>query len=64
MALGFIKKIFTFGKDPAAEPKPEAEAPAAEQQVLETPAAAPTPGEIAATPIPPAGCRAGKRRKC
>ncbi|WP_234187485.1 signal recognition particle-docking protein FtsY [Shinella sp. NM-101] len=41
MALGFIKKIFTFGKDTAAEPKPEAEAPVAEQQVVETPAAEP-----------------------
>ncbi|QRI62867.1 signal recognition particle-docking protein FtsY [Shinella sp. PSBB067] len=39
MALGFIKKIFTFGKDTATEPKPEAEAPVAEQQVVETPAA-------------------------
>ncbi|MGD9478947.1 signal recognition particle-docking protein FtsY [Shinella sp. G-2] len=37
MALGFIKKIFTFGKDSAAEPKPEAETPAAESQVV-TPA--------------------------
>ena len=35
MALGFIKKIFTFGKDPATEPKPEAQAPVAEQQVAE-----------------------------
>ena len=26
MALGFIKKIFTFGKDTAPEQKPEAEA--------------------------------------
>ena len=37
MALGFIKKIFTFGKDSAAEPKPEAETPAVEPQVV-TPA--------------------------
>ena len=28
MALGFIKKIFTFGKDTAPEQKPEVEAPA------------------------------------
>ncbi|WLR97267.1 signal recognition particle-docking protein FtsY [Shinella sumterensis] len=28
MALGFIKKIFTFGKDTAPEQKPEAEVPA------------------------------------
>ncbi|MGB3815717.1 MAG: signal recognition particle-docking protein FtsY [Shinella sp.] len=35
MALGFIKKIFTFGKDPAAEPKPEAVTPAIEPQVSE-----------------------------
>ncbi|MGX5721187.1 signal recognition particle-docking protein FtsY [Shinella zoogloeoides] len=39
MALGFIKKIFTFGKDTATEPKPEA--PIAEQQVVETPVAEP-----------------------
>ena len=41
MALGFIKKIFTFGKDPATEPKPEAEAPVAEQQVVESTAIEP-----------------------
>lgn len=41
MALGFIKKIFTFGKDTATEPKPEAEAPVAGQQVVETPVAEP-----------------------
>ena len=35
MALGFIKKIFTFGKDTAAEPKPEAQDPAVEQKVAE-----------------------------
>ncbi|MFT4162341.1 signal recognition particle receptor subunit alpha, partial [Shinella sp.] len=40
MALGFIKKIFTFGKDTAAEPKPEAAAPVAEQ-LVETPATEP-----------------------
>lgn len=34
MAFGFIKKIFTFGKDTAAEP--ETEAPLAEPQVVET----------------------------
>ncbi|UDF31537.1 UNVERIFIED_ORG: signal recognition particle-docking protein FtsY [Roseateles sp. XES5] len=45
MALGFIKKIFTFGKDSAAEPKPEAETPAAELQVI-TPAVE----EVAETP--------------
>ena len=32
MAFGFIKKIFTFGKDTAAEP--ETEAPLAEPQVV------------------------------
>lgn len=42
MALGFIKKIFTFGKDPGAEAKPEAEAPAAEADVVE-----PAPEEVA-----------------
>jgi len=36
MALGFIKKIFTFGKDTAPEQKPEADAPAAEPKVAET----------------------------
>ena len=45
MALGFIKKIFTFGKDSAAEPKPEAETPVAEPQVV-TPAVE----EVAETP--------------
>ncbi len=35
MALGFIKKIFTFGKDPATEPKPEAGAPVAGQEIVE-----------------------------
>jgi fused signal recognition particle receptor len=34
MAFGFIKKIFTFGKDTAAEPTPEAQV--AEPQVVET----------------------------
>ncbi|WP_439618087.1 signal recognition particle-docking protein FtsY [Shinella sp.] len=34
MAFGFIKKIFTFGKDTAAEP--ETEAPLAEPQFIET----------------------------
>ncbi|MDX3978233.1 signal recognition particle-docking protein FtsY [Shinella sp.] len=34
MAFGFIKKIFTFGKDTVAEP--ETEAPLAEPQVVET----------------------------
>ncbi len=41
MALGFIKKIFTFGKDTATEPKPEAEAPVAEVEVPEPQAAEP-----------------------
>jgi fused signal recognition particle receptor len=36
MALGFIKKIFTFGKDTTPEPKPEAEAPVAAPEVIET----------------------------
>ncbi|HEV7245392.1 MAG TPA: signal recognition particle-docking protein FtsY [Shinella sp.] len=36
MAFGFIKKIFTFGKDTAAEPETEAP-PLAEPQVVETP---------------------------
>nr|WP_298101145.1 signal recognition particle-docking protein FtsY [uncultured Shinella sp.] len=35
MALGFIKKIFTFGKDTAPEQKPEAEAAVAAPQVEE-----------------------------
>ncbi|ANH05878.1 signal recognition particle-docking protein FtsY [Shinella sp. HZN7] len=35
MALGFIKKIFTFGKDTAPEQKPEAEAPVVEPKVVE-----------------------------
>ena len=43
MALGFIKKIFTFGKDTAAEPKPEAEAQAAGVPVAEPAAPAETP---------------------
>ena len=41
MALGFIKKIFTFGKDTATEPKPAAEALVAEVEVLEPQAAEP-----------------------
>jgi len=41
MALGFIKKIFTFGKDTAPEPKPEPEAPVAVQQAAESPTAEP-----------------------
>lgn len=45
MALGFIKKIFTFGKDTAAEPKPEAEAVIVEPQLVE-----PTPEEVVETP--------------
>jgi fused signal recognition particle receptor len=45
MALGFIKKIFTFGKDPAAEPKPEAVA--VEPQVIEA-----APEEVVETPEP------------
>lgn len=53
MALGFIKKIFTFGKDTAAEPKPEAEAVVAEPQAIEAVEAAPetaveTPEALAA----------------
>ncbi|MCR6501601.1 signal recognition particle-docking protein FtsY [Shinella sp. CPCC 101442] len=35
MALGFIKKIFTFGKDTAPAPKPEAEAPVVAPEVIE-----------------------------
>ena len=46
MALGFIKKIFTFGKDTAAEPKPEAEAQAAEVSVAEPAAPAETPAAV------------------
>ena len=42
MALSFIKKIFTFGKDAAAEP--EAEVPVVEPQVVET-APEPVPAE-------------------
>jgi fused signal recognition particle receptor len=45
MALGFIKKIFTFGKDTAAEPKPEAQDPAVEPKVAE-----PAPETAAETP--------------
>jgi fused signal recognition particle receptor len=57
MALGFIKKIFTFGKDTATEPKPEAEAPVAEVEVLEPQAAEsqaiePAPEEPAAVSEP------------
>ena len=47
MALGFIKKIFTFGKDTATEPKPEAEAPVAEFEVPEPQAAEPQATEPA-----------------
>jgi fused signal recognition particle receptor len=36
MALGFIKKIFTFGKDTAPEQKPEAEAVVVAPEVIET----------------------------
>ena len=46
MALGFIKKIFTFGKDTAAEPKPEAETPVVEP-VAPAPAEVPEPPEAA-----------------
>ena len=35
MALGFIKKIFTFGKDTAPEQKPEAEVPVVAAEVEE-----------------------------
>ena len=57
MALGFIKKIFTFGKDTATEPKPEAEAPVVEQQAAEPRAAEPhiiepAPEEPAAASAP------------
>jgi fused signal recognition particle receptor len=48
MALGFIKKIFTFGKDTPAEPQPDAENAAVQPQ--ETPAAP----ERVAEPPPPA----------
>ncbi|MGQ3292157.1 MAG: hypothetical protein ACT6U0_08090, partial [Shinella sp.] len=43
MALGFIKKIFTFGKDTAPAPKPEAEAPVVAPEVIE-----PAPEQAAA----------------
>jgi len=46
MALGFIKKIFTFGKETAAEPKPEAETPVVEP-VAPAPAEVPEPPEAA-----------------
>ena len=49
MALGFIKKIFTFGKDTAAEPKPEAEASAPEAPVVEP--VAPAPAETPAVAL-------------
>ena len=52
MALGFIKKIFTFGKDTATEPKPEAEAPVAEQQAVEPQVIEPAPEESAAASAP------------
>jgi fused signal recognition particle receptor len=57
MALGFIKKIFTFGKDTATEPKPEAEASVAEPQAVEPQAAEPhviepAPEEPAAASAP------------
>ena len=48
MALGFIKKIFTFGKDTVPEQKPEAEAPVAEPKVsaaVPEPVAEPKPVE-------------------
>jgi fused signal recognition particle receptor len=48
MDLGFIKKIFTFGKDTPAEPQPDAENAAVQPQ--ETPAAP----ERVAEPPPPA----------
>ncbi|HSX74627.1 MAG TPA: signal recognition particle-docking protein FtsY [Shinella sp.] len=47
MALGFIKKIFTFGKDTAPQPKPEAEASAVAPKGAE---AAPEP--VAESPEP------------
>ncbi|WP_411036481.1 signal recognition particle-docking protein FtsY [Shinella sp. BYT-45] len=46
MALGFIKKIFTFGKDTAAEPKPQAEAPVAEPQAAEPAPEAVAPPDV------------------
>ena len=46
MALGFIKKIFTFGKDTAAEPKPAVEAVAVEPAVVE-----PVQEEVVETPL-------------
>ena len=45
MALGFIKKIFTFGKDTAAEPKPEAQAAVVDEQAPEA-----APEQAAAEP--------------
>ena len=45
MALGFIKKIFTFGKDTAAEPKPEAQAAVVDEQASEA-----APEQAAAEP--------------
>ncbi|GLR55222.1 signal recognition particle-docking protein FtsY [Shinella yambaruensis] len=47
MALGFIKKIFTFGKDTAPEQKPEAEAPVVEPKVAEV-----APEPVAESPEP------------
>jgi fused signal recognition particle receptor len=35
MALGFIKKIFTFGKDTAVAPKPEVETPLVAPEMIE-----------------------------
>jgi fused signal recognition particle receptor len=46
MALGFIKKIFTFGKDTAADPTPETD-PVAESPAVEAQPAAPLPREPA-----------------
>ena len=49
MALGFIKKIFTFGKDTAPEQKPEAETPVAAPVIDEAEPAKATEIENAAT---------------
>ena len=49
MALGFIKKIFTFGKDTAPEQKPEVETPVAAPVIEEAAPAQATEIENAAT---------------
>jgi fused signal recognition particle receptor len=49
MAFGFIKKIFTFGKDTAPEPTPEAEVPVVEPKIVEV-----APEPVAESPEPDA----------